>query len=210
MANYSYLIGSLSSKEVVLIDPAWEVVKLLGIAEKDGMNLIGVLATHTHADHIGGSLMGHQIEGVADLLEQCPSKVYIHKNEAEFAPVPSSEIVKTDGHTQLEMGGVKIEFIHTPGHSPGSQCFMVEGRLCSGDTLFINSCGRTDLEGGDAGDLYLSLTEKLMKLDGGTLVFPGHQNTISETHSTIAGEQAENPYLQFPDKESFLAAVGAP
>ena len=208
MANFAYLIGSQSTREAVLVDPAWDVKALLELAEQDEMTVVGALVSHTHADHVGGKLMGHHIEGAAELLEHCKARIYVHKAEAEHIEIPPSELVKTDEHSELTLGEVRIEFIHTPGHTPGSQCFKLSDRVISGDTLFIGSCGRTDLPGSNPGDMYTSLTQKLMKLDDATLVFPGHNYAEHATHSDIATEKQRNPYVRFPDKATFLRAMG--
>ena len=208
MANYVYLIGSASTREVYLVDPAWDVAGLVKLAEEEDLKITGILVSHTHADHVGGNLMGHQIEGVSELLEHCKAKVYVHKSEAEYFSDPESELVKTDSHTSLEVGQVKIDFIHTPGHTPGSQCFKLADRVVSGDTLFIGSCGRTDLPGSNPEQMYESLTQKLMKLDENTLVYPGHNYSPPTAHSTIGNEKANNPFFRFPSKSAFLAAMG--
>jgi glyoxylase-like metal-dependent hydrolase (beta-lactamase superfamily II) len=208
MANFVYLVGSKSAREAAIIDPAWNVEELLKVAESDEMTITSVLVTHTHADHVGGSIRGIEIEGVAEFLEHCKAKVYVHKTEADKLGVPPSDIVKTDEQSRLTMGGITLDFIHTPGHTPGSQCFKLADRLVSGDTLFIGSCGRTDLPGSSPEDLYHSLTQKLMKLDEQTLVFPGHNYASHATHTSIELEKAHNPFLRFPSKSAFLAAMG--
>ena len=208
MANFAYLIGSNSSREAAIVDPAWQVEKLLKVAEADEMKVTSVLITHTHADHAGGSIGGNEIEGVAEFLEVCEAKVYVHKSEADRLSVPASQVEKTDEHSRLTLGGLTLEFIHTPGHTPGSQCFKVADRLVSGDTLFIGSCGRTDLPGSDPGELYISLTQKLAKLDEKTLVFPGHNYAQHATQTSIEQEKAHNPFMRFPSKSAFLAAMG--
>ncbi len=208
MANFVYLIGSQSSREAAIVDPAWCVRDLLQAAEEDGVTVTSVLVSHTHFDHVGGQMMGETIEGVAAFLEHCKAKVYVHKAEVEQAPIPASEIVPTDEHSQLILGGITIDFIHTPGHTPGSQCFKLADRLISGDTLFIGSCGRTDLPGSNPEDLYYSLTQKLMKLEEKTLVFPGHNYAEHATSTTMEKEMATNPFLRFPSKQAFLAAMG--
>jgi len=210
MANFVYMIGSKSSREVALVDPAWDIAGLVNLAEEDGMEVTSVLVTHTHQDHVGGHLFGHDIEGLSELLEKCKAKVYVHKSELDTLPIPKSEAVPTDEHTRLDIGGVGVEFIHTPGHTPGSQCFKVGDNLVSGDTLFIGACGRADLPGSDPGQLYESLTQKLMKLEEQTLVFPGHNYAEHANHSSIETEKATNPYLRFPSKSAFLAAMGYP
>lgn len=208
MANFVYLIGSWSTREALVVDPAWDVAALLEQAERDEMSITGVLVTHTHPDHVGGDLMGHHIEGVGELLERCKARVYVHKAEAPYFSIPPSELVKTDEHTRIRVGDIEVEFVHTPGHTPGSQCFKLSDRLVSGDTLFIGSCGRTDLPGSDPEKMYESLTQKLMKLDDTTLVFPGHNYATDATHSDIAREKANNPFFRFPSKSAFLQAMG--
>jgi glyoxylase-like metal-dependent hydrolase (beta-lactamase superfamily II) len=208
MANFAYLIGSTTTREAVVVDPAWDVRALLKLAAEDEMTITAALVSHTHPDHVGGTLMGHQIEGVAELLEHCKAKVHVHKAEAPRFHIPASELVQTDAHSRLTVGGIAIEFIHTPGHTPGSQCFKLGDRLISGDTLFIGSCGRTDLPGSSPEQLYESLTQKLMKLPDATLVFPGHNYAEHATHTDIATEKARNPFFRFPDKQTFLAAMG--
>ena len=208
MANYVYLIGSKRTREAAIVDPAWQVKELLALAEADDMKITSVLVTHTHSDHVGGELFGQRIEGVTDFLEHCGAKVYVHKAEADRLSLSSSDLVRTDEQSRLELGDITIEFIHTPGHTPGSQCFKLADRLVSGDTLFIGSCGRTDLPGSNPEDLYFSLTQKLMKLEEQTLVFPGHNYAEHATFSDIATEKARNPFLRFPSKSAFLAAMG--
>lgn len=208
MANFVYMIGSKSTREVLIVDPAWQIEDLLKLAEEDEMKVTGALITHTHADHVGGDMRGQQIEGVAELLELCDAKVYVHKSEADRLTVPASSVVGTDEHSQVTVGEITVEFIHTPGHTPGSQCFKLMDRVVSGDTLFIGACGRTDLPGSNPEDMYESLTQKLMKLDEQTIVFPGHNYAAHATQSSIEQEKANNPFFQFSSKSAFLAAMG--
>lgn len=208
MANFVYFIGSKSAGETLLVDPAWDIEGLVNLAKEDGMEITGALVTHTHQDHVGGHLFGNDIQGLSELLERCKARVYVHKAELDTLPVPASEAVPTDEHTKIEIGGITVECIHTPGHTPGSQCFKVGDSLVSGDTLFIGACGRADLPGSDPGQLYESLTQKLMKLEENTLVFPGHNYAEHATHSSIQTEKATNPYLRFPSKTAFLEAMG--
>ena len=149
MQNFVYLIGDQARRDCVVVDPAWEIDGIVDLLAADDMRLTGVLVTHTHQDHVGGHLFGHDIPGVAELLARHPARVYVHRAEREFLKGYGSDLVKVEGGDTLQVGAIPLTFIHTPGHTPGSQCFLVDGCLISGDTLFIRSCGRTDLPGSD-------------------------------------------------------------
>ena len=202
MQNFVYLIGDPETRECVAVDPAWEIDAILDQIASDDMRLTGVLVTHTHQDHVGGHLFGHDIPGIADLLGKAAAKIYVHKAEREFLKGFGSDLVKVEGGESLDVGRMKITFVHTPGHTPGSQCFLVDGRLISGDTLFIRSCGRTDLPGSDPGEMYTSLTQRLGALPDETIVFPGHN--YGGTVTTIGDEKRHNPKMRFPSMTEFL------
>jgi glyoxylase-like metal-dependent hydrolase (beta-lactamase superfamily II) len=209
MANFVYLIGSRRTREAAIVDPAWGVEALIEAAQKEDLKITDVLVTHTHPDHVGGHLFGNDIEGVTELLERVPARVHVHKAEAGlFRELPRSEIVPCDGDAEIAIGDVRIRFIHTPGHTPGSQCFLLPDRLVSGDTLFIGTCGRCDLPGSSPEQLYESLTQKLMKLDDEIVVYPGHHYAPPATSTTIGDEKDQNPFCNFPSKQAFLAAMG--
>ncbi|HYR39721.1 MAG TPA: MBL fold metallo-hydrolase, partial [Methylomirabilota bacterium] len=202
MQNFVYLIGDPETRECVAVDPAWEIDAILDQIASDDMRLTGVLVTHTHQDHVGGHLFGHDIPGIADLLGKAAAKIYVHEAEREFLKGFGSDLVKVEGGESLDVGRMKITFVHTPGHTPGSQCFLVDGRLISGDTLFIRSCGRTDLPGSDPGEMYTSLTQRLGALPDETVVFPGHN--YGGTVTTIGDEKRHNPKMRFPSMTEFL------
>jgi glyoxylase-like metal-dependent hydrolase (beta-lactamase superfamily II) len=206
MQNFVYLIGDPETRECVVVDPAWEIDAILDQVAADGMQLGGVLVTHTHQDHVGGHLFGHDIPGIEALLERTPAKVYVHAAEREFLRGYGSDLVKVSGGDTLQMGKRTITFVHTPGHTPGSQCFLVDGRLISGDTLFIRSCGRTDLPGSDPKEMYTSLTTRLGALPDETVVFPGHN--YGGIATTIGDEKRRNPMMRFPTMSDFLRAMG--
>ena len=193
MQNFVYLIGDSNTKEALVVDPAWDVEAILKTAEREGFKVKGALITHTHFDHVNG---------LEDLLQKTDGTVYIHKNEAEFLKGMKGNIKKIEGGDQFKIGQVEIAFLHTPGHTPGSQCFLVGNHLISGDTLFINACGRCDLPGGNAEQMYESLN-RLAKLDESTVLYPGH-NYADEPTSTIGNEKKFNPYLQKTNLEHFL------
>lgn len=206
MQNFVYLIGDPETRDCVVVDPAWQIDAIVDQVERDGMNLKGVLVTHTHQDHVGGHLFGFDIPGIPELLERVPAKVYVHKAEREFLKGYGSDLVKVEGGDTLPVGRLEIHFIHTPGHTPGSQCFLVDGRLVSGDTLFIRACGRTDLPGSDPGEMYRSLTQRLGALPDQTVVYPGHNYGGDAT--TIGDEKRHNPMMRFPSMSDFLRAMG--
>jgi len=212
MQNFVYLVADPTTREAVVIDPAWEVDRILHIVEQDDLKLTAALITHFHPDHLGGNFMGRHIQGAAELLERnLPIKVYLHKTEAEFANriagLSPSDMVRTDGTEELTLGGLAIRFLHTPGHTPGSQCFLVDGRLISGDTLFIGGCGRVDLPGSDPAQMYDSLTNKLKRLPEETVLYPGH-NYADRITSTIGDEKRRNLYMRFERVEDFLGMMG--
>ncbi len=206
MQNFVYLIGDRETRDCIVVDPAWEIDAIVDTVARDDMQLRGALVTHTHQDHVGGHLFGYDIPGVEDLLARTAVKVYVHKAEREFLKAVGSDLVKVDGGDTLPVGRFTVTFIHTPGHTPGSQCFLVDGRLVSGDTLFIRSCGRTDLPGSDPGEMYYSLTRRLGALPDDTVVLPGHN--YGGTDTTIGAEKRQNPMMRFASMPDFLRAMG--
>ena len=208
MQNFVYLIGSTETRKVAVVDAAWEIEKIVRIAAADEMEITHAFVTHTHPDHVGGRFAGVEIQGLTELLDKCKAKVVVHKAEAEFLKALSpSDVIKAESGDELNVGGVKIQLLHTPGHTPGSQCFLVNHRLVSGDTLFIDSCGRVDLPGSDPEQMYYSLTQKLKALPDKTILFPGH-NYSDRSVSTIKEQKQTNPYFQFHSLKQFLAAMG--
>ena len=211
MVNFCYLIGDRAAGEAVVVDPAWDVESLVESVEKDDMKLVGALVTHYHPDHIGGELFGHVVEGLARLLELKGVKVHVQQQEAEgvrrVTGVSDSDLVLHEGGDRLGVGEVDIEFVHTPGHTPGSQCFLVRNRLVSGDTLFVNGCGRVDLPGGDPEEMYRSLTERLARLPDDVVLYPGHDYADRPT-STLGEERHSNYYLRVPNLEDWLRVMG--
>jgi glyoxylase-like metal-dependent hydrolase (beta-lactamase superfamily II) len=206
MQNFVYLVGDPAARQCVIVDPAWEIDSIVETARRDDMTVTGVLITHTHPDHVGGHFFGMDIPGVAELLEKTKAKVYVHKAEREFLKGFGSDLVQVDANHTLRVGRLTITFIHTPGHTPGSQCFLVEDRLISGDTLFIGSCGRTDLPGSDPSEMYYSLTQRLYKLPDATVLFPGHN--YGGASSTLGDEKRSNPFLRFTSLGDFLRVMG--
>jgi glyoxylase-like metal-dependent hydrolase (beta-lactamase superfamily II) len=217
MANLAYLIGSRSTREALVVDPAWNVDVLIDQAEADGITVTGALVTHYHQDHIGGNLFGMEIEGLQRFLERAPGPVHVHKLEAEgtakVTGITEAEFVKHEGGDVVEIGGISVRLLHTPGHTPGSLCFLVEeashpAHLVAGDTLFLGACGRVDLPGSDPEAMYHSLNTTLKQLPDETLLFPGHLYS-PEGQSTMGEQKQSNPFLRVSSLEMFLQFMGA-
>jgi glyoxylase-like metal-dependent hydrolase (beta-lactamase superfamily II) len=211
MANFAYLIGDRETKQAVVVDPAYSVRDLLGQLEEDGMTLVGVLATHFHPDHVGGGLMGVGIEGVRQLLDLREVPVHVQRQESTWlrrvTGVSKDVVVEHASGDVVEVGAVPIELVHTPGHTPGSQCFLVGGRLVSGDTLFLEGCGRTDLPGSDPRAMYDSLFGRLARVPDDTVLFPGH--LYSAAPSATMGETRRVNYVLAPrTPEQWLRLFG--
>ena len=211
MVNFVYLIGDRETGEAVVIDPAYDVVTILDTLEADDMRLTGVLATHYHADHIGGSMMGFSVRGISELLEYTSVPIHLQRDEAEYVVkttgVALSELTLHDSGDILEVGALSIELIHTPGHTPGSQCFFLENRLVSGDTLFLEGCGRTDLPGSDPKAMYDSLTHKLAKIPDKALLYPGHWYA-PQPYGTLGETRRDNYVLTPRTEQQWLTMFG--
>lgn len=206
MVNFTYALGDRAKGECVLVDPAYAVNELLDIVEADGMKVVGVLATHFHADHIGGSMMGHPVEGVATLLERCECPVHVQKAETPWvlrtSGLGADQLKEHEGGDVVQVGDLEIRLVHTPGHTPGSQCFLLEGCLVSGDTLFLDGCGRTDFPGSDPEAMYDSL-QTLAGMPDGTVVFPGHRYSMPSS-ATIEVIREHNYVYRPKTKDQWL------
>ena len=213
MVNFTYLIGDRQTRDAVIVDPAYGVGDLVEVLEGDDMRLTGVLATHYHADHIGGDFMGYAIEGIRDLLDgdHLDGPIHVHRLEAPWVQrvvgVDDSDLAVHDSGDRVIVGEIPIELIHTPGHTPGSQCFYVDDRLVAGDTLFLDGCGRTDLPGGDPEAMYESITQKLARIPDEATLFPGH--LYSPEPSASLGDTRRHNYVFRPrNVEQWLTMFG--
>ena len=213
MVNFVYLIGDRETGEAVAVDPAYRVGELVELLDADGLRLTGVLATHWHPDHLGGDLMGYPIEGIRELVGRADvhAPVHVQASEAEWVKratgVDDSDLVTHESGDVVEVGHVPIRLLHTPGHTPGSQCFIVDGKLVAGDTLFLDGCGRTDLPGGDADQMYESLTQRLATIPDDTVLYPGH--LYSPEPSATMGETRQRNYVfRLPTLEQWRTLLG--
>ncbi|MAI53201.1 MAG: MBL fold metallo-hydrolase [Gammaproteobacteria bacterium TMED95] len=210
MQNFAYIIGDRITREVVVIDPAWDIDGLLKLIAERDYQLTGALVTHYHPDHCGGSFGQNTVEGVSRLLEHVSLPVYAHELEADgvrrVTGISEQDIKKVTSGDKLMVGDIDIEFLHTPGHTPGSQCFRVKNTLVSGDTLFIDGCGRVDLPGSDTEDMFRSL-QRLASLPDDTLLLPGH-NYSAVPHATLGETKRTNTYLKIKDPETWKMMMG--
>ena len=211
MVNFAYLVGDRETGEAVVVDPAYNVDDILAVLEADDMRLVGALGTHYHADHIGGSMMGFAVVGIADLLERVTVPIHIQRDEADYVRkttgVGDDDLQLHDSGDVVSVGAIDIELIHTPGHTPGSQCFLVANRLVAGDTLFLDGCGRTDLPGSDSREMYYSLTQRLAKVPDDAVLYPGH--LYSPEPSAPMGETRQHNFVFRPRSvEQWTAMFG--
>ena len=211
MANFLYLIGDRETGECVVVDPAWDIDGILKVVEEDGMKLTGALVTHYHPDHVGGEIFGIEITGLVELMEKNPVPVYVNKHEAEglkqVTGISMSDMKQVDEEDKLKVGSVEISFLHTPGHTPGSQCFRVADSLVAGDTLFLQGCGRVDLPGGNSEELFHTLTRRLSKIEDHITLYPGH-NYGGKSFGEMGDVRQSNSYLQIQRLEDWLAIMG--
>ena len=210
MVNFVYLIGDRITRETLIIDPAYAVSDLLDIARQDEMNVVGALATHYHADHVGGSMMGMNIEGAARLLQLEDVPIHIQTDEAPWIQrttgIALDSLRLHASGDKVSVGEIEVTLLHTPGHTPGSQCFLFENMLIAGDTLFLEGCGRTDLPGSNPEQMFESL-QLLGKLDEDVIVYPGHQYSIPKCMSM--GEVRNTNYVFKPKtKDAWMQWFG--
>ncbi len=198
-AVFSYLITDISSKEAIVVDPGAEPSKILDRIRERGVSLCWIVCTHTHPDHIGA---------MASIKTATKAQVVVHSKESKALSktstrvivrlfggksLPRAEVCLNDGD-YLSIGSRKAYILHTPGHSPGSICLLIDGNLFSGDTLFIGGVGRTDLPGASWNELKQSLCDKIMGLPDNTHIWPGHDYGRRPS-SYLGREKEENPFL---------------
>ena len=212
MANYVYAIGDKVTHEVMLVDACYAVNELVDLLLADDMQLTGALATHYHPDHVGGDMFGHQLEGVQQLLTRCPCKVHAQREEAPWIQritgCSQSDLELHASGDVVKVGEIPITLIHTPGHTPCSQCFLVQNRLIAGDTLFLQGCGRTDFPGGDPKLLYQSLTQKLMQVPDDAVLYPGHAYD-ARPHARLGETRRQYPVFKPKTEAEWLATFAS-
>lgn len=197
---FTYLLVCIQTLEAVVIDPAGEEKKILDAIEKESARVKYILNTHGHGDHVIGNDGLKKILDVPVCMHEADDnyfqQAHVKKKVEKELGLKSADPVdiKLKDNDILEMGNQKIEVIHTPGHTPGSVCYMAGKNLFTGDTLFVGSAGRTDLVEGSLDKLIESLEKKLIVLPKDTVVWPGHHYGETLT-STIGREMEDNPYI---------------
>lgn len=192
--NFLYLLGDPSTKEMAIVDPAWDFPYLLSESKRLGYTITSVFLTHAHPDHVNALPLA---------LAYKDMPVYISKHEAPFLTKNLKNLVPIEHNAKLTVGNIVFDVIHTPGHTPGCQCFLTQGQLISGDTLFIDGCGRCDLPGGDPRVMYQTLSGIIAKLPSDTVVHPGHNYGPTPT-DTIGHQMKTNFYLNCESMDAFL------
>jgi hydroxyacylglutathione hydrolase len=192
--NFSYVIADEATKEAAVVDPNFNSAEIISLLKSLGFRAKYVIDTHYHVDHTAGN---------QDLKAAFDAKVVAHRLSriAKDISVVDKDIIK--------VGEVRIKVVHTPGHSPDGICLLFDNKLLTGDTLFVGECGRTDLTDGNARDMYHSLFDRLMKLDDGIEVYPGHDYG-SRPHSTIGLEKKTNYTLEKRTLEEFIEFMKQP
>jgi glyoxylase-like metal-dependent hydrolase (beta-lactamase superfamily II) len=210
MRNFAYLIGDRQTGDCLVVDPAYAAGDLVDALQADGMHLSGVLVTHHHPDHVGGSMMGFELKGLAELMERVSVPVHVNSEEALFVSritgISMGDLTQHENGDKVSVGDIDIELLHTPGHTPGSQCFLLDGRLVAGDTLFLEGCGRTDFPGGDSDEMFRSL-QKLARLPGDPTVFPGHWYSL-EPSASLSEVKRSNYVYRVSDLDQWRMFMG--
>jgi glyoxylase-like metal-dependent hydrolase (beta-lactamase superfamily II) len=188
MKNFVYLVGPEESTKVLVIDPAWDVAAIERQLAEDRKELAGIFVSHHHGDHTNG---------VEELLTRHDVPLYVQRTEADFSSMLrgfGSALRLLGAGDPIDVGGRTFKALLTPGHTPGSQCLWAGDALVSGDTLFVDHCGRCDLPGGDPEAMYRSLSSVLLELPASTRLLPGHDYGDVPV-SSLERERQRNPYL---------------
>jgi len=196
MENFIYLIGDKRTRECAVVDSAWNYEIILEEADRLDVEIKHMLCTHSHFDHVNE---------VEPLLAHVDAQVHMLREEVDFADFKCENLVPHSAGDTVSIGAhCEITLMHTPGHTPGSTCYHVHERLVTGDTMFVNGCGRCDLVGGDPETMYDTLWNLVKTLPGDTVMFPGHNYGPTVTAS-LDTQLAENPWLQHPTLGEFVS-----
>jgi glyoxylase-like metal-dependent hydrolase (beta-lactamase superfamily II) len=206
MDNFVYLFGDAEARQAAVVDPAWDAAAILKQLEEDGFRLTHIILSHGHYDHINALQELAEKTGATVCAQAIELEKLIPSGAGGLA-IPRSSLKKTDTSGSVAIGEVTAEMIHTPGHAPGSQCILIKsaGVLFTGDTLFMGTCGRSDLPLSSPEQLFHSL-QRIKKLDDSTMIYPGHNYGATPCNS-LKNEKKTNPFLMAATLEQFLQLV---
>ncbi|MGH9954404.1 MAG: MBL fold metallo-hydrolase [Nitrososphaeraceae archaeon] len=194
MANFTYIVADEENGEAAVIDPSWDLDKIFQTLKNNNWRTKYIINTHTHFDHVIGNEQMAEITG---------AMIVQHKNSQL-----KKDIAVSDGDT-IEIGSIRLRVLYTPGHSKDSICLLLDDQfILTGDTLFVGNCGRVDLPGSNAKEMYDSLFDRLTKLDEKLILYPGH-NYGPTSISTIGHEKKTNYVLRPRSKQEFLELMTA-
>lgn len=194
MDNLVYLIEDIKTKKCAVVDPAWDVPRIIKEAEKHDLNIDQILLTHAHHDHING---------IEELLEYQECHLHLMQAEYTFWQLDFNPSKLHHGGDIIHLGNTEIKALHTPGHSPGSACYEFGNKLITGDTLFVYGCGHCKLAGADPEVLYATLKNMKQKLEPHRIILPGHHYADEKT-CTMEQQLEGNPFLQFETAAGFV------
>jgi hydroxyacylglutathione hydrolase len=195
----TYLVACAKSREALMVDPGGPAPGLAAHLDREGWRVCFIVNTHGHADHIAGNDFWAARTGAPIVMHHLDWEFFRRPEmqaqaRAEgFPPLTRVDLPVADGHL-IPLGSLKARVLHTPGHTPGAICLLFPGHLFTGDTLFVEAAGRTDLPGGSLDQLIQSLQEKIMPLPDDTRIWPGHDYGGAAA-STLGEEKLNNPYL---------------
>lgn len=194
MENFVYLIHDHDSNTAAIVDPAWDVEKIIHIAQAKDIQITDILLTHSHHDHING---------IHTVLDTYDAQLHLLHDEAKFWGESLTKPALHHGGDHIQLGNCSIEILHTPGHTPGSACYRLDNDLITGDTLFVFGCGRCDLQGGDPNIMFNTLRKMKTDLPAETTIHPGHNYSPKHPTSTLKTQINGNPFMHFENKEDF-------
>jgi glyoxylase-like metal-dependent hydrolase (beta-lactamase superfamily II) len=193
LENFTYIIADKDTGEAFVIDPSAPQAQILRELKVENLQLKGILLTHGHYDHVVG-------------VDKVDVPVYLSEAEALFYTPQAKQYMRTADGQKIMLGHFVVECLHTPGHTPGCQCFLVDGNLFTGDTLFMDAVGRTDFPGGSSQILFQSL-QRIKQLPDATMIWPGHHyGTVP--HEALGSLKKYNPFLMCEDVKQFEGYLG--
>lgn len=193
MDNLVYIVIDTTAQSAAIVDPAWDVPLLCNVLHKHNLKLTAIWLTHEHFDHV---------EGVAELLEHHAVPIY-QSAKSGYQPPPNSTLQRLDHGDTIQLGDTPITVLQTPGHSPGGLCFYNAPHLITGDTLFVDGCGRCNFETSNIEDMATSLFDTIWALPDDTIIYPGHAYGHA-LNDTLGNQKLVNRFLRVSDKKTFM------